>query len=198
MKNIIRPFLAVLTSVASAVLLSVVFVMPAYAADPAGNVPEADFAAYCQAHGYASAKLIAENAYGWRCVSSSGQQVALSVTAVCREVTVKDDKPTVLDFLYDFTRTDSFAWECYRLGQAAPLGRLDVNRYCKSQNYDRGVLVGGNTALSWECQSPTYSFDLNSVSTLTNVCAATYPSNAGTVRARVVDFFNPNAIDCMV
>jgi hypothetical protein len=193
MNRIMRPLLTVLASVASAVLLSAA---PAHAADPLANVPTGDFATYCKAHGHADAKLVAQNAYGWRCVSSSGQQVTLSIAAVCREVTVKDDEPTVLDFLDDFTRVDDYAWGCYRLSQVAPLGRLDVKGYCQSQGYE-GVLVG-DTAVSWECRSPGYSFAVNSVGILTNACAATYPSSRGTVRARVVDFNNPNAIDCMV
>jgi hypothetical protein len=198
MKRIPCSILIILASMAAAALLPTASVTPASAADYLGSVPTADFSTYCQAHGYSTAKLVADNAYGWRCVSSGGQEVTFSVAAVCREVTAKDNQPTILDFLYDFTRTDNLAWECYRLSQVAPLGGLDVNRYCQSQGYDRGVLVGGNTALNWECQSPNYSFDLNSVGILTNACASMYPSTLGTVRARVVDFFNSNAIDCMV
>jgi hypothetical protein len=198
MKHIFRSILMILAVMAYAVVLPTASATPASAADYLSSVPTSDFTTYCQAHGYATAKLVVDNAYGWRCASSDGQEATFSVTAVCREVTVKDNEPTILDFLYDFTRTDNLAWECYRLSQVAPLGRLDVNRYCQSQGYDRGVLVGGNTALNWECQSPNYSVNLNSVDILTNACASMYPSTLGTVRARVVDFFDPNAIDCMV
>jgi hypothetical protein len=123
--------------------------------------------------------------------------VTFSIAAVCREVTAKDNEPTVLDFLYDYTRVDNYAWECYRLSQVAPLGGLDVKRYCESMGYE-GVLAGGNTALSWECRSPGYSFAVNSVGILSTACAATYPTSRGNVRARIVDFNNPNATDCMV
>jgi hypothetical protein len=198
MKRVVRPVLSLLVSVAATLLLSVVFTAPASAAQYLASVPTADFTTYCQAHGYSDARLVAENAYGWRCVSADGRQDTFSVTAVCREVTVQDDEPTIVDFLYDFTRTDNYAWECYRLSQVAALGRLDVDGYCRSQGYDRGALVSGSTALSWQCQSPTYSFDLNSVDILSNACAAVYPTTLGTVRARVVDFFDPHAIDCMV
>jgi hypothetical protein len=78
MKRIIRPFIAVLTSATSAVLLSIIFVTPALAAEYIVSLPTADFATYCKAHGYAKgAKLIAANAYGWRCVSSGEQQARM-------------------------------------------------------------------------------------------------------------------------
>ena len=198
MKRIVRRCVAVLTTVTSAVLLSVILVTPASAATSLTFVPTNDFTIYCQTHGYQGAKLVAQNAYGWRCVSASGQEVTFSVTAVCREVTVKDNEPTILDFLNDYTDAGDLGWWCYRLSQVAPLGQLDVNKYCQSQGYDHGALVGGSTALSWVCQSPDFSIALDSVGKLSVACGRQYPSNLGDVAARVVDFFNPNAIDCMV
>ena len=198
MQRVVRTFLAVLTSVVSAVLLSVTTVTPAVAAEPLTYVPEGDFATYCQAHGYVGAKLVAQNAYGWRCVSPNGEYATFSVTAVCREVTVKDDSPTVLDFLNDFTDAGSRGWWCYRLSQVAPLGRLDLDRYCRDEGYDRGVLVGGDTALNWVCESPGLSTPMDSVGRLSIACGRQYPSPLGDVAARVVDFFDPRAIDCMV
>jgi hypothetical protein len=202
MKRIIRSFRAILTSVASAVLLLVVFVTPASAAQPLTFVPTADFGTYCKAHGYDDAALVAQNAYGWRCVRGPGgqrEEVTFSVGAVCREVTIKDNSPTVLDFLNDFTHAGDLGWWCYRLSQVAPLGRLDVNRYCVDEGNDRAALVGGNTALSWQCQAPNnWTVPLDSVGKLSVACGRQYPSNLGDVAARVVDFHNPNAIDCMV
>jgi len=198
MKRLARSLLAVFTALATAALLSIILATPASAATGLGYVPTGDFTVYCQAHDYQAAKLVAQNAYGWRCVSSTGQEVTFSVTAVCREVTVKDNEPTILDFLNDFTDAGDLGWWCYRLSQVAPLGQLDVNSYCQSQGYDRGALVNGNTALSWVCESHSLSTPLDSVGKLSVACSQQHPSNLGDVAARVVDFFNPNAIDCMV
>jgi hypothetical protein len=192
-----RSFLRTAASVACAVLLSAVLAAPASAAESLANVSTDQFTTYCQAHGYpAGAKLFAQNAYGWGCVGPNNEKVNLSVTAVCREVTVKNNQPTVLDFLSDYTRVDDYGWFCYRLSRVAPLGRLNVNRYCADRNYD--VITHGKNVLSWRCQSGGVNLEVNNVQTLSNMCAEVYPSSEGTVVARVVDFNNLNGVECMV
>lgn len=201
MKRVLRPFVALLTLVALGAFLPTVFLRPANAADDGTPVRTEDFSTYCKAHGYADAKLFAQNAYGWRCVrnASDNKGVAISVTAVCREVTMQDNSDAILDFLNDYRNTGFYGWECYRLSRTKPLGRLDVKTYCESDG-DKAVLLDGKTALSWECQSPNQSVRLYLVDRLTIACARQYSdySDLGTIRARVVDFNDPDAIDCMV
>jgi hypothetical protein len=208
-KRVIRPFLALLTFVTSVVLFPMVLPTSANAADDGTPVRTEDFSAYCQAHGYpGGAKLFAQNAYGWRCVknTSDDKGVAISVTAVCREVTMKDNSDKILDFLNDYTSVGFYAWECFRLSKIDPLGQLDVKKYCKDPTdhgaggYTAAVLLDGKTALSWECQSPNQSLRLDLVDRLTIACARQYSdySDLGTIRARVVDFSDPNGIECMV
>jgi hypothetical protein len=207
-KRVVRPFVALLTLLALGALLPTVFLRPANAADDGTPVRTEDFSTYCKAHGYADAKLFRQNAYGWGCVKnpSDNKGVAISVTAVCREVTMQDNSDNILDFLNDYTNTGFYAWECYRLSRTKPLGQLYVKKYCTDPTdhgaggYTAAILLDGKTALSWECQSPNQSLRLDLVDRLTIACAKQYSdySDWGTIRARVVDFNDPNGIQCMV
>jgi hypothetical protein len=67
-----------------------------------------DWNGYCQSIGYASAALVGNTAYDWRCVSSSGQQVGIWVAYLCQwQYNIKPAVGRLVDF------NNPNAWQCW-------------------------------------------------------------------------------------
>lgn len=193
-----KRLLACISAVAVSLLISTPLAAPASAVHYIGGPGEDYFTTYCRNHGYADAKLVLQNAYGWRCVGTDGRLDGLSMTSLCREY-VGEDSAAILDFLEEFNATGNSAWGCYRLSGVQPLGGLDIDGYCRSDamGAQRAVLTGP-TAYNWACQFPNgmlaeFGRDLSPV------CRWQYwavPGARTDSRARVGDYYNAGSVLC--
>jgi hypothetical protein len=63
---------------------------------------------YCQSQGYASATLVGNTAYDWKCVSSNGQQTGISVANLCEwQYNINPAVGRVTNFY------DPNSWQCW-------------------------------------------------------------------------------------
>jgi hypothetical protein len=106
---------------------------------------------YCQHIGHGAAKLVASNAYGWRCTLYPNQ--ALKVVNVCAW-TYHLSTGQVIDVSANFY--DPNAWQCWRINR--DLGGLDAAKYCAAAGHGTSKLVANN-ADGWYCTSPSAPVD---------------------------------------
>lgn len=66
-----------------------------------------DLNAWCQSQGYASAELVAQNAYGWKCVASNGTTAGIDVVLACR---AQYNDPDAWAYYRNYNDPDS--WYC--------------------------------------------------------------------------------------
>jgi hypothetical protein len=195
--RVTRRLLACFSAVAASLIISSSLAGPASAVQYIDGPGPDSFTAYCRNHGYADAKLVLQNAYGWRCVRTDGRLVGISMTSLCREV-VRDNSTAILDFLEDFNATGNSAWGCYRLSQVKPLGGLDIEGYCRSVLGAQRAVLTGPTAYNWACR---FSNGMLAEFTrdLSPVCQWQYrmvPGASSYSKARVGDFYNAGSVLC--
>jgi hypothetical protein len=110
------------------------------------NLGLPNFAGYCQHIGHQTAKLTADNAYGWHCTLDSG--LPLNIADVCAW-TYHLSPSQVVGVSTNYSNPN--AWQCWRINR--DLGVLNVSAYCIEAHLGRSELVADN-AYGWYCTSP--------------------------------------------
>jgi hypothetical protein len=144
-----------------------------------GVLATADFNAYCAGKGLGTAKLVAQNADGWRCSAATG--AALDERAVCA-ATYKI--ATVIDRSTKYN-TPGGVWQCWRANKR--LGALDYVAYCKLLGWT-GAQNTGNNAYGWACVGSAAGIDTQ------DACHREY-NNPSSI-SRFTDYLNKNSWEC--
>jgi hypothetical protein len=115
------------------------------------NLGPPDFDGYCSHVGDGTAKLTADNAYGWRCTLDTFQ--VLQISDVCAW-TYRLSASLVVGVSANYY--DANAWQCWRVH--GDLGQLDVSKYCAAAGLGTSKLVADN-AYGWECTASSSPVD---------------------------------------
>lgn len=111
-----------------------------------------DFSGYCQATGQGPVKLIANNAYGWRCSSDNGTgDDAEAVCAWTYNTTTGQVTNRVTDF------NNPHTWQCWHATRE--LGPLDFNAYCTATGHPGATYTSGRYAYGWYCTGSSNAID---------------------------------------
>ncbi|WP_163513657.1 serine/threonine-protein kinase [Fodinicola acaciae] len=138
-----------------------------------------DFDGYCRATGQGAVKLVANNAYGWRCSTDNGTgddaQAVCAWTYHSRHLTNR-----VADF------SDPHSWQCWQAN--GKLGRLDFSAYCRATGHSGATYVQGRDAYGWYCANASDGIDGQSA------CRLTYHNSSAI--SRFQDFYDKDSWEC--
>jgi hypothetical protein len=136
-----------------------------------------DFNGYCQATGQGTVRLIANNAYGWRCTGGGDDDAQ----AVCAWTYHTDQ---ITNRVADFNNPNS--WQCWRANHR--LGPIDFSAYCASTSRGTSVYTGTGTAYGWFCAANGDGIDTQ------DACSRGYGSSPPI--SRFQNFYDKNSWEC--
>lgn len=188
--NILRRILLALCVLLCFVLGEILSVSLTYAAPqsiPPFGVP--NFGRYCKSIGDIGVILDknpngSTDAYGYHCITPSGDHVPFSVTDACH----KQYGPNTIDVFTNFHVANS--WLCYK--GLSLLGAPDFKGYCISLGFT-GVSVRGPTAYNWACVTQAGTHVHLTVRQQWEACNWTF--NRDTI-GRVLNFYDPYSWEC--
>jgi hypothetical protein len=138
-----------------------------------------DFDGYCQVTGQGHARLVADNAYGWRCAADNGTGDAIQ--AVCAWTY---HTSTITNRVGDFNNPDT--WQCWRANRR--LGSLNFNTYCLDTGHSGTFFVDGANAYGWYCANDGNTIDTQAA------CRRLY--GGGPAISRFANFYDKNSWEC--
>ncbi len=139
---------------------------------------------YCQSIGDVSAINANGTAYGWRCVTPSGQQVGINADAVCH---LQYGDSQSIGRLSDYYT--SAGWQCMTGGQKVGMA-TNWNGYCQSIG-NTSASLDANNGYGWNCVAPSGQHVALSV---TSLCGWQY--NISGAVDRLANYYDPNSWEC--
>lgn len=166
-------------AMALSALLLLVAVSPTDAADQYSIVTPANIQSYCNG----SARLVSNNAYGWRC----GGGASIDMGQLCYNLTRLSN---AFDRLANFYNAQT-GWECWSwvTGRLRGLSANDFSDYCRRFGYS-GVVLVSNDAYGWRCNSPNRQDGFS----VAQACQLLLNQPAAT--DRIVNFYDPHSWEC--
>jgi hypothetical protein len=181
MKRILLRCLAVLSG--ALLMLGTAGIGPARAANNVGGL---DIAKACFTAGNKQTyRTVGTTAYDWRCVNLDGALVGLNLTSACHFQHGSDSIDRIGNF-YDINSV-----QCWHVVNLAPVGGLDLDRYCRDNHSVRATAVG-STAYDWRC------VDSHGVLTGIYTPRACQDLYGGTAIDRFRNFYDRNSWECYV
>ena len=158
-----------------------------------------DFDSYCKAHGYVGARLVENTAYGYKCMTKAGAQIATNTSAVCSE----NNKPTehVIAWMpEDYYVNPEFAWRCVQLLYPSRVaghpfgyqGALDLDKFCRDIGLTDGAVLRGKTVEDWSCRSGDYVTRIY----MERACNEVYGGNWDNYSVPIFNYWDAYSVRC--